>query len=121
MPKIGPNKVSIDPKAYAARVTRAKKTIANMDPATAKKIKDMYPKITKESIVNKALSPKKATAKKAAAKQMIKSAAKPTSKKPVVKPKAPATKPPMKPKAKPTKKYRNATDIPGFMFGKGTE
>jgi hypothetical protein len=59
--------------------------------------------------------------KKAAAKQMIKSAAKPTSKKPAVKPKAPATKPPMKPKAKPTKKYRDATDIPGFMFGRGTE
>ena len=62
----------IDPKAYAARVTKAKKTIASMDPATAKKIKDMYPKITKEAIVNKALSPKKATAKKAAAKPMAK-------------------------------------------------
>jgi hypothetical protein len=72
MPKIGPNKVSIDPKAYAARVTRAKKTVASMDPATAKKIKDMYPKITKEAIVNKALSPKKATAKKAAAKPIAK-------------------------------------------------
>jgi hypothetical protein len=62
----------IDPKAYAARVTKAKKIIASMDPATAKKIKDMYPKITKEAIVNKALSPKKATAKKAAAKPMAK-------------------------------------------------
>jgi hypothetical protein len=37
------------------------------------------------------------------------------------KPKAPVKKAPMKPKAKPTKKYRDATDIPGFMFGRGTE
>jgi len=33
----------IDPKAYAARVTKAKKTVANMDPAVKQKIKDMYP------------------------------------------------------------------------------
>ncbi len=44
MPKIGPsgNKVSIDPKAYAARLTRAKKAVAAMDPATRAKIKDIF-------------------------------------------------------------------------------
>jgi hypothetical protein len=50
--------------------------------------------------------------------------------KPAVKPKvrpAPMPKPKVKPKPKPkapapkTKKYRDAVDIPGFMFGKGTE
>jgi hypothetical protein len=106
----------IDPKAYAARVTKAKKIVESMDPATKTKIKDMYPKVTKESIVNKALNPKKAVVKKAAAKPTTKPATKPT-----VKPKAPIKKAPMKPKAKPTKKYRDATDIPGFMFGRGTE
>ena len=90
----------IDPKAYAARVTKAKKTIASMDPATAKKIKDMYPKITKEAIVNKALSPKKATAKKAAAKPM----AKPTTKAPTkTTTKAPAKTPMPKTTKKPEK------------------
>jgi hypothetical protein len=67
--------------------------------------------------------------KKAAAKQMIKAAAKPAPKKPAVKrpnvKPAPMPKPkqkaPMKPKPKPTKKYRDATDIPGFQFGRGTE
>ena len=102
----------IDPKAYAARVTKAKKTIASMDPATAKKIKDMYPNITKESIVNKALSAKATVAKKAA-KPTPKSKVAPKPKvKPKPRPKAPAPK---------TKKYRDATDIPGFLFGKGTE
>ena len=66
MPKIGPNKVNIDPKAYAARVTRAKKTVAAIDPAIKAKIRDMYPAVKKETIVNKALDPKRA--KKAAAK-----------------------------------------------------
>ena len=61
----------IDPKAYAARVTKAKKTVANMDPAVKQKIKDMYPDITKESIVNKALSDKAKLAKKAAAKPKV--------------------------------------------------
>jgi len=64
MPKIGPNKVSVDPKAYAARITRAKKIVAGIDPATKAKLKEMYPDIKKETIVNKALNPKKATAKK---------------------------------------------------------
>lgn len=61
MPKIGPNKVSIDPKAYAARITRAKKTVASMDPATKAKLKDMYPS-----------APKTRVAKKAVAKKIIK-------------------------------------------------
>ena len=69
MPKIGPNgnKVSIDPKAYAARITRAKKIVASMDPATRAKIKEMYPNVSKEAIANKALDTKKATMKKSTA------------------------------------------------------
>ena len=59
MPKIGPNKVSIDPKAYAARVTRAKKIVAGADPATKAKISEMYPAVKKETIAKKALEPKK--------------------------------------------------------------
>jgi hypothetical protein len=68
MPKIGPNKVSVDPKAYAARITRAKKIVAAMDPGTKAKIKEMYPDIKKEAIVKKALDPKKSAAKKATEK-----------------------------------------------------
>ena len=66
MPKIGPsgNKVSIDPKAYAARITRAKKIVAGIDPATKAKLKEMYPNISKEAIANKALDTKKAAMKK---------------------------------------------------------
>ena len=42
-------------------------------------------------------------------------------KKPVAKPKAPATKPTVKPKPKPkAKQYKDATDRPGFLYGKGT-
>ena len=48
----------IDPKAYAARVTKAKKTVAAMDPAMKAKIKDMYPKITKEDITKQMIGPK---------------------------------------------------------------
>jgi len=54
----------IDPKAYAARITRAKKIVASMDPATKAKIKNMYPKITKEEVANQALNTKKANMKK---------------------------------------------------------
>jgi hypothetical protein len=79
MPKIGPNKVSVDPKAYAARITRAKKIVAGMDPATRAKIKEMYPKITKEAIANSALNPKKANIKKSPTR-------KPAVKRPNVKP-----------------------------------
>lgn len=88
MPKIGPkgNKVSIDPKAYAARITRAKKTVAAMDPATRAKIKDMYPKVTREEVVKQALDTKKVNMKKSAAR-------KPAVKRPNVKP-APLPKKP---------------------------
>lgn len=93
----------IDPKAYAARVTKAKKVIAAMDPAMKAKIKEMYPPIKKEAIVNKALSPKKAVAKKAAAKPMAKPTAKATPKT--------TTKTPAKvtPKPKTTKKPEKMT------------
>ena len=37
----------IDPKAYAARITKAKKTIANTDPAVIKKINKMYPDVAR--------------------------------------------------------------------------
>ena len=37
--------------------------------------------------------------------------------KPTVKPKAPVTKPTAKPKPK---QYKDATDRPGFLYGKGT-
>jgi len=60
MPKVGPNKVSIDPKAYAARLTAAKKKVAAIDPATKAKLEQYYPKVKKETIVNKALDPKRA-------------------------------------------------------------
>lgn len=55
MPKVGPNKVRIDPKAYAARVTRAKKTVANADPAVKQKLKEYYPEITKEEVAKQAI------------------------------------------------------------------
>ena len=59
MPKIGPNKVSIDPKAYAARITRAKKTVAAIDPAMKAKIKDMYPKVSKAQAAKQAIGGRK--------------------------------------------------------------
>ncbi len=71
----------IDPKAYAARITKAKKTVAAMDPATKAKLEQYYPKVTKESIANKALSSKATVAKKAAAKPMTKTVTKTTTKK----------------------------------------
>jgi hypothetical protein len=58
MPKIGPNKVSIDPKAYAARVTRAKKIVASMDPTVKAKLKDMYPSTPKAKVAKKAVAKK---------------------------------------------------------------
>ena len=57
------NGKNIDPKAYAARVTQAKKIIAKTDPELKRKIAQMYPKVTKEQIANKMLNPKKATPK----------------------------------------------------------
>jgi hypothetical protein len=56
MPKINGN--SIDPKAYATRMTQAKKKIASIDPATKAKLKEFYPNISNKNIVKKALSPK---------------------------------------------------------------
>jgi hypothetical protein len=48
----------IDPKAYAARVTKAKKTVAAMDPAMKKKLEQYYPSISKADIAKQMLSPK---------------------------------------------------------------
>jgi hypothetical protein len=48
----------IDPKAYAARVTKAKKTVAAMDPAMKKKLEQYYPKISKADLAKQMLSPK---------------------------------------------------------------
>lgn len=48
----------IDPKAYAARLTQAKKTVANISPATKAKLEEYYPKVTKEDIAKQMLSPK---------------------------------------------------------------
>jgi len=79
MPKIGPNKISIDPKAYAARVTSAKKRVAQMDPATKAKLSEYYPKVTKAEAAKQAL-----TTKKAAAKPMVKTTVKAPAKKKVV-------------------------------------
>jgi hypothetical protein len=62
----------IDPKAYAARITKAKKTVAAMDPATRAKIKDMYPKVTKEEVVKQALDTKKVNMKKPVPASMLK-------------------------------------------------
>ena len=104
MPKIGPNKVSIDPKAYAARVTKAKKIVESADPATKAKIKDMYPKVAKETIANKALSSKKPAPKKPMAPRTPSTGVK----KPMVKT---PTKAPTKttPKPKTTKKPEKMT------------
>lgn len=48
----------IDPKAYAARLTQAKKKVAAIDPAMKTKIRDMYPKISKEQIARQAIGGK---------------------------------------------------------------
>ena len=69
MPKI--NGKNIDPKVYAKRVTEAKKKVASMDPEVKQRIKDMYPKVTKEAIVKKALAPKKSTPSPAAKKNYV--------------------------------------------------
>jgi hypothetical protein len=49
----------IDPKAYAARVTKAKKTVAAIDPAMKKKLEQYYPKISKADLAKQMLSPKR--------------------------------------------------------------
>ena len=53
MPKI--NGKPVDPKAYALRITNAKKIIAKADPAVKRKIAEMYPKFSKEGITKKTL------------------------------------------------------------------
>ncbi len=72
MPKIGPNKVSIDPKAYAARVTSAKKRVAQIDPATKVKISEYFPKMTKEQIAKQAIGGKDVSAMEKRMKAMPK-------------------------------------------------
>jgi hypothetical protein len=52
MPKV--NGKPVDPKAYAVRVTNAKKTLAKMDPAVKRKIAEMYPKVAKKTSSPKA-------------------------------------------------------------------
>jgi hypothetical protein len=44
--------------AYTARRKNAEKTVNNISPEVKEKISQYYPKVTKESIANKALSPK---------------------------------------------------------------
>ena len=89
MPKIGPNKVSVDPKAYAARVTRAKKTVAAIDPAMKAKIRDMYPKVTKEDAAKQAIGGRKVSPEqkrmqpKPAVKPAVKTSTKASTKKPM--------------------------------------
>jgi hypothetical protein len=96
MPKIGPNKVYIDPKVYAARVTSAKKRVAQIDPATKAKIKDMYPKVTKAEAAKQALGVKKTTPEQ---KRMQSNMSKktptkmPAVKRPAIKPAQMPTKP----------------------------
>ena len=51
------NGKNIDPKAYAARVTQAKKTVAKMDPTVKAKLKEYYPKITKKDIAKQMIGP----------------------------------------------------------------
>lgn len=53
MPKI--NGKPVDPKAYAARMTQAKKKIASIDPATKAKLKEFYPEISNEEILKNIL------------------------------------------------------------------
>ena len=72
MPKIGPNKVSIDPKAYAARVTSAKKRVAQIDPATKAKLSEYFPKMTKEQIAKQAIGGKDVSAMEKRMKAMPK-------------------------------------------------
>ena len=80
----------IDPKAYAARVTQAKKKVAAIDPATKAKLEQYYPKVTKEDIAKQVLGTKKI---KPEEKKMRANMAKPVMKKAAAKPMAkPAVK-----------------------------
>ena len=53
MPKI--NGKNVDPKAYAARLTQAKKKVASIDPATKAKLREFYPDISSKDIVDNIL------------------------------------------------------------------
>jgi hypothetical protein len=53
MPKI--NGKPVDPKAYAARMTQAKKKVASMDPAAKAKLKEFYPNVSTEGLINSIL------------------------------------------------------------------
>jgi hypothetical protein len=93
MPKIGPNKVSVDPKAYAARVTRAKKTVAAMDPAMKAKLEQYFPKVSKEDAAKQAIGGRKVSPEQ---KKMMSTSVKPKPKPAVKTPTKPATKAPAK-------------------------
>ena len=60
MPKI--NGKNVDPKAYAARMTQAKKKVASIDPATKAKLKEFYPDVSKEDIAKSIIGDSRATA-----------------------------------------------------------
>jgi hypothetical protein len=53
MPKI--NGKPVDPKAYAARKAQAQKRIAAASPETKAKLKEFYPNISNEGLVNSIL------------------------------------------------------------------
>jgi hypothetical protein len=53
MPKI--NGKSIDPKAYAARMTQAKKKVASIDPAIKAKLQEFYPVFSNKDIIDNIL------------------------------------------------------------------
>jgi hypothetical protein len=112
----------IDPKAYAARITKAKKTVAAMDPATRAKLKEFYPNLTREEVVKQALDTKKVNMKKSAAPKPAtkKSAAKPAPlgtapaapRRGNAKP-APLGTPPAKPKGRMTPMPKTTKKAPG--------
>ena len=81
----------LDPKAVAARITDAKKKVANMDPAVKQKLKEMYPPVNTKKIIGGGLTSKTINAVKA----------KKSTPSPIVKPAVKKATPPATPKAKP--------------------
>jgi hypothetical protein len=57
MPKI--NGKAVDPKAYAKRLTSAKKAVEKIDPSVKRKIAEMYPNTSTKILSKKVVSPKK--------------------------------------------------------------
>ncbi len=53
MPKI--NGINVDPKAYAARKAQAQKRITAASPETKAKLKEFYPDISNEELINSIL------------------------------------------------------------------